>query len=292
VPYPVTFEADYVEKRSRLTTFFRWLLVIPHAIVLAFYAIAAGVVVIIAWFALVFTGRWPRGMYDFVAGFFRYATAVHGYFYLLTDQYPPFGPDVDSYPVRLDIAPPQEEYSRLKVLFRIILAIPPYIIAYAMNIVMQVGAFLAWFAIVVLGRQPKGLQDMIVLGMSYQQRAYAYMALLAEDWPPFTDDATRRVEEPPSFGTLPPTPPAAGSEPEAPAAPASPATSAPEAPYSPPEAPPGTPSGPTPPSAPETPPTAPHGDPLGGEAAPPPPEHTDEDEEPPPGPFGPSSTNP
>jgi hypothetical protein len=292
VPYPVTFEADYVEKRSRLTTFFRWLLVIPHAIVLAFYAIAAGVVVIIAWFALVFTGRWPRGMYDFVAGFFRYATAVHGYFYLLTDDYPPFGPDVDSYPVRLNIAPPQEQYSRLKVLFRIILAIPPYIIAYAMNIVMQVGAFLAWFAIVVLGRQPKGLQDMIVLGMSYQQRAYAYIALLAEDWPPFTDDTTRRVEEPSSFGALPSTPPAAGSAPETSAAPAPPATSAPEAPYSPPEAPPGTPSGPTPPSAPETPPTPPHGDPLGGEAAPPPPERTDEDEEPPPGPFGPSSTNP
>jgi hypothetical protein len=292
VPYPVTFEADYVEKRSRLTTFFRWLLVIPHAIVLVFYAIAAGVVVIIAWFALVFTGRWPRGMYDFVAGFFRYGTAVHGYFYLLTDEYPPFGPDVDSYPVRLNIAAPQEQYSRLKVLFRIILAIPPYIIAYAMNIVMQVGAFLAWFAIVVLGRQPKGLQDMIVLGMSYQQRAYAYMALLAEDWPPFTDDTARRIEEPASFGALPSTPPAAGSGPEAPAAPPPPATSAPEAPYSPPEAPPGTPSGPTPPSAPETPPTAPHGDPLGGEAAPPPRERTDEDEEPPPGPFGPSSTNP
>jgi hypothetical protein len=287
VPYPVTFEADYVEKRSRLTTFFRLLLVIPHVIVLAFYAIAAGVVVIIAWFALVFTGRWPRGMYDFVAGFFRYGTAVHGYFYLLTDQYPPFGPDVDSYPVRLNIAPPQEEYSRLKVLFRIILAIPPYIIAYAMNIVMQVGAFLAWFAIVVLGRQPKGLQDMIVLGMSYQQRAYAYMALLAEDWPPFTDEKPRSIEEPPSFGALPSTPPAAGTASEAPAA-----TSAPEAPYSPPQAPPGTPAEPPPPSAPETPPTQPHGDPLGGEAQPPPPERTDEDEEPPPGPFGPSSTNP
>jgi hypothetical protein len=296
VPYPVTFEADYVEKRSRLTTFFRWLLVIPHVIVLAFYGLAALVVVVVAWFALVFTGRWPRGMYDFVAGAFRYGTAVHGYFYLLTDEYPPFGPDVDSYPVRLNIAPPQEQYSRLKVLFRIILAIPPYIIAYAMNIVMQVGAFLAWFAIIVLGRQPKGLQDMIVLGMSYQQRAYAYMALLAEDWPPFTDDATRRVEEPSSFGALPSTPPAAA--PEAPEAPAwSPpestsAPEAPEAPYSPPEAPPGTPAGPTPPSAPETPPASPHGDPLGGEAAPPAPEPTDEDEEPPPGPFGPSSTNP
>jgi Domain of unknown function (DUF4389) len=293
VAYPVTFEADYVEQRSRLTTFFRLILVIPHAIVVAFYAIAAGVVVIVAWFALVFTGRWPRGMYDFVAGFFRYATAVHGYFYLLTDEYPPFGPDVDSYPVRLNVAPPQDEYSRLKVLFRIILAIPPYIIAYAMNIVMQVGAFLAWFAIVVLGRQPKGLQDMIVLGLSYQQRAYAYMALLAEDWPPFTDDGQRQVEQQaPSFGALPSTPPAADAP--------TPATSA--EPYAPPEAPPGTPAGPTPPSAPETPPAQPHGDPLGGEATPPAPPATppaipptpdrDENDEPPPGPFGPSSTNP
>jgi Domain of unknown function (DUF4389) len=290
VAYPVTFEADYVEKRSRLTTFFRLLLAIPHLIVLTFYALAAGVVVIIAWFALVFTGRWPRGMYDFVAGFFRYGTAVHGYFYLLTDQYPPFGPDVDSYPVRLNVAPPQDEYSRLKVLFRIILAIPPYIIAYAMNIVMQVGAFLAWFAIVVLGRQPKGLQDMIVLGLSYQQRAYTYIALITEDWPPFTDEKPRSIEEPSSFGALPSTPPAAGTAPEAPAEP--PTTSAPEAPYSPPQAPPGTPAEPPPPSAPETPPTQPHGDPLGGEAQPPPPERTDEDEEPPPGPFGPSSTNP
>ena len=68
------------------------------------------------------------------------------------------------YPVDLNIGPPKAEYSRLKVLFRIILVIPVYIIAYAMQIVFEVGALLAWFAILVLGRQPKGLQDMIVLG--------------------------------------------------------------------------------------------------------------------------------
>jgi Domain of unknown function (DUF4389) len=284
VSYPVTFEADYVEQRSRLTTFFRLILVIPQIIVMAFYGFAAIVVVIIAWFALLFTGRWPQGMYDFVAGFFRYSTAVNGYCYLLTDVYPPFGPDVDGYPVRLNIAPPKEKYNRLKVLFRIILAIPPYIISYAMSIVAQIGAFLAWFAIVALGRQPKGLQDMIVLGLSYQQRAYAYMALITEDWPPFTDDATRQVEPAaPAFGALSSTPPAAaGAGPEAPATTTSPTQTLP-----------GTPAGPTAPSAPESPPTT-HGDPLGGEAdttdppSPAPPERDDEDE-PPRGPFGPSN---
>jgi hypothetical protein len=214
VPYPVTFKADYVEKRSRLTTFFRLLLAIPHIIFLYLYGLAAGVVVIISWFALVFTGRYPQGMYDFVAGSLRYSTRVYGYIWLLTDQYPPFSGDpATPYPVDLNIGPPKSEYSRLKVLFRIILAIPVLIIHYAMQIVAELGALIAWFAIVVLGRQPKGLQDMIVLGTSYQQRAYAYLALITEDWPPFTDDTTGgRVEAAPAFGALPSTPPAAGPE--------------------------------------------------------------------------------
>ena len=79
MPYPVTFKADYVEKRSRLTTFFRLILAIPHFIAVFFYFLAAEVVVIIAWFALLFTGRYPQGMYDFVAGSLRYQTRVYGY---------------------------------------------------------------------------------------------------------------------------------------------------------------------------------------------------------------------
>jgi Domain of unknown function (DUF4389) len=214
VPYPVTFKADYVEKRSRLTTFFRLILAIPLVIVAFFYVLAAEIVVIIAWFALLFTGRYPQGMYDFVAGALRYGTRVCGYVFLLTDQYPPFSGDpAIAYPVDLVIAPPKAEYSRLKVLFRIILMIPVYIINYAMQIVAQVGALLAWFAIVILGRQPKGLQDMIALGVSYQQRSYAYFFLLTEDWPPFTDDTTGRTVEPaPAFGALAATPPASGPE--------------------------------------------------------------------------------
>ena len=213
MPYPVTFKADYVEKRSRLTTFFRLILAIPHIIFLYFYGLAAGVVVIVAWFALLFTGRYPQGMYDFVAGSLRYSTRVYGYIWLLTDEYPPFSGSAGTpYPVDLNIGPPKSEYSRLKVLFRIILAIPVLIIHYAMQIVAEVGAFIAWFAIVALGRQPKGLQDMIVLGTSYQQRAYAYLALITEDWPPFTDETTGRVAAAPAFGALASTPPAAGPE--------------------------------------------------------------------------------
>ena len=213
--YPVTFEMDYVEPRSRLTTFFRWLLVIPHLIVLTLWSIVAGLAVLAAWFALVFTARYPQGLYDFVAGFLRYSTRVTGYAYLGVDPYPPFtGGEEHAYPARLNVAPPLERYSRLKAGFRLILAIPIALIVYAMQIVYQVGAFLAWFAILILGRQPKGLQDMIALGVSYQQRAYAYFALITEDWPPFIDRHTELVEPGATFGALPESgPPAAAATP-------------------------------------------------------------------------------
>jgi hypothetical protein len=202
--HPVVFLADYVEQRSRLTTFFRLVLVIPHAIVAFAWSIAAAIAVILAWFALVFTGRWPQGMYAFLAGYIRYVTAVYGYMYLLTDAYPPFSGATDAYPVRLAVAPPRERYSRMKALFRIVLAIPVLIISYAMQIVAQIGAFLSWFAIVALGRQPRGLQEMTSLGLSYQQRSLAYVLLVTEDWPPFTEQGVVLEEAPPPSGWLPP----------------------------------------------------------------------------------------
>jgi hypothetical protein len=200
------FEAQYVEKRSRLTTFFRAILAIPHFIVLSLWGLVAGLAVIVAWFALLFTGRYPQSLYDFVAGFQRYSTAAYGYFGLLTDQYPPFSGDTDSYPIHLRMPPAKAEYNRLKVLFRIILAIPVLIITYAMQIVWEIGSLLAWFVIVVLGKQPKGLQDMIVLGLSYQQRGGAYILLLTEDWPPFTDPEGGSIEGSTTGSGLPPAP--------------------------------------------------------------------------------------
>jgi hypothetical protein len=69
----------------------KWLLAIPHYVVLASLDIAAVVVVIVAWFAILFTGRYPRGMFDFVQGVIRWHNRVVGYaFTLVTDRYPPF----------------------------------------------------------------------------------------------------------------------------------------------------------------------------------------------------------
>jgi hypothetical protein len=88
--YPITLDVEYPKRLSRLTTFFRGIMIIPQYIVLFFIEIAAGVVLFISWWAILFIGRYPKWAFDFVAGYLRWATRVNGYYLLLTDKYPPF----------------------------------------------------------------------------------------------------------------------------------------------------------------------------------------------------------
>ena len=190
--YPVTFEADYVEQRSRLTTFFRLILAIPVAIVLYLYGIITLFAVVIAWFAIVFTARMPAAIYDFIAGYLRCLTRVTAYAALLSDPYPPFnGSPAADYPVRLQFAGPPEAYSRLKTLLRLILAIPVMVLRYVMGLLLEVGAVAAWFVILFTGKMPRGLFDLMVLANSYTARSDAYLFLLTETYPPFQDEQTR-----------------------------------------------------------------------------------------------------
>jgi hypothetical protein len=92
---PVRVSVDYPEKVSRglliLRLLLGWLYVlIPHGICLFFYGIAALIVIVIAWFAALFTGKYPRGMFDFVVGLYRWQMRVNAYMLFLTDSYPPF----------------------------------------------------------------------------------------------------------------------------------------------------------------------------------------------------------
>ncbi|HEV3319109.1 MAG TPA: DUF4389 domain-containing protein [Solirubrobacteraceae bacterium] len=211
--YPVTFQADYVEPRNRLTTFFRLILAIPLVIWLVLYGIVAELAIIVAWFAIVITGDYPRGLYDFVAGFTRFATRTLAYTYLLCDPYPSFGGSDDpTYPVRMEFER-LEQYSRLKTLLRIILAIPILIVRYVMGLLLEIGAVAAWFVILVTGKMPRGLFDLMVLANSYTARSDAYIYLLSETYPPFQDEQTRAA------GTqTPPAPPAPPSAPDYPSA--------------------------------------------------------------------------
>jgi hypothetical protein len=90
--YPVRYDVEYPDRKlNRLTTFFRLFTIIPIAIVLGSVSGGAYVAVVIAWFAILFTGRYPRPLFDFVVGVYRWAIRVVAYaFVLTTDRYPPF----------------------------------------------------------------------------------------------------------------------------------------------------------------------------------------------------------
>ncbi|HVC08054.1 MAG TPA: DUF4389 domain-containing protein [Solirubrobacterales bacterium] len=202
--YPVTFEANYVERRNRLTTFFRLILAIPLTIWLYVYEIVASIALVIAWFAIVITGNYPRGLYDFVAGFVRFLARFTAYTVLLCDPYPSFGGSDDpAYPVRMDFQR-LESYSRAKTFFRIILAIPILVLRYVMALLLEIGAIAAWIVIVITGKMPRGLFDLMVLANSYCARSDAYVCLLSETYPPFQDEQTRAAGTPdPPAGQMP-----------------------------------------------------------------------------------------
>jgi Domain of unknown function (DUF4389) len=190
MPYPVSFQADYTEHQSRATTFFRGLLIIPLLLWLYVYSIAYYVVLILAWFALLFTGRFPTGMYGFIAGYVRFAGRYVAYQHLLTDRYPSFmgAPDAN-YPVRIEFAEPLPKYSRLKVFFRGLLGFPlAVLVSYGVSLVIAVASVGAWFMIVFTGRLSRNLHDILLISTAYALRATAYFSLLTETYPPYASD--------------------------------------------------------------------------------------------------------
>jgi hypothetical protein len=210
--YPVSYATDpALEGRNRLTTFFRLLVAIPWQIVLGIYGIGAYIAAIIAWFAIVFTGKYPEGLYNFNAGFLRMASRTNAFTYLLTDEYPPFGgEDAPQYPVRVGVPEPLGMYDRLKTGLRFIFGIPVYLLAIVQSIIFQVCALIGWFAIVFTGKLSEGLFNPMRSANAYLTRAGAYFLLMTEDWPPFSmeegaaqpagqipTEAASRQEQPP-----------------------------------------------------------------------------------------------
>jgi hypothetical protein len=183
------FESDFVEERSRLTTFFRLIMAIPHIIWLYIYGTLSAFAALFAWFAIIFTARYPKGLYDFVAGYNRWMVQLSGYVLLLTDNYPPFWGNVeDDYPVRLRFTGPLEKYSRAKAFFRIIIALPVVmLLSYVIQPLLGLAVIGAWFVILILGRQPRGLQETLEVGLAYTTRANAYLSLLTETYPPLLE---------------------------------------------------------------------------------------------------------
>ncbi|HEU0021845.1 MAG TPA: DUF4389 domain-containing protein [Dehalococcoidia bacterium] len=194
-PYPVSVEAEPGESLSRWLWLVKWILAIPHFIILIFLWIAFFIITIVAFLAILFTGRYPRGMFDFNVGVMRWTWRVGYYSYgaLATDQYPPFSLEPRDYPATLEVEYP-EQLSRGLVLVKWwLLAIPHYLVlvffqggtGFRFGGLQLVLVIFAGVALLFTGRYPRDLFDLI-LGMSrWSLRVLAYTSLMRDEYPPF-----------------------------------------------------------------------------------------------------------
>jgi hypothetical protein len=190
-PHPVAFDVAYPEHLSRIKIFFKIFLAIPQLIVLYLLFIPLGVLTFLAWFAILFTGRYPKGFFDFTSGVLRWMANVTAYCVLLRDEYPPFSWEPGVYPLQLDIPYP-ERLSRLRLFFRIFAVVPNQFVFYFVQQAALFTTFLSWFAILFTGRYPRGLFKFSVGTLRWYERQAAYIYLLRDEYPPYSINADAR----------------------------------------------------------------------------------------------------
>jgi len=186
--YPIGLNVADPAPQSRLTVFFRIFMIIPHEIILYFLNIAAQVVLLIAWFAILFTGRYPAGLLNFTCGYIRWTTRVNGYAYLLTGAYPPFSLGTDEYAIRVDCEGQVEGRNRLTTFWpiRFIMAIPHFIVLAILAIVAFVLIVVAWLIALFTGSVPAGLHNFLAGFLRWYTRVNAYVLLVTDQYPPFS----------------------------------------------------------------------------------------------------------
>jgi hypothetical protein len=211
--------------QNRWTVGFRVILAIPQFIVLDILFIAFFFVLVIGWFAALFTGRLPEWAHTFLGGVIRWYARVAAYIFLLTDRYPPFSLDDVEYPVR-PILPGRGPLNRVSVFFRIILAVPAAvfyeIVLYGLTVPLL---FFMWIVVLFRGSMPPALYDAYAALLRYQVRFHSWFSMLTSEyaWGMLGD-----FVPPPAAATQPlpaasPTPTFPTPPPTAPTAPASPA---------------------------------------------------------------------
>jgi len=209
--YPAMLEAVLDEPLSPALWLVKWFLAIPHYVVLAFLWAGFALLSVVAWIAILSTGRYPRGLFDFNVGVIRWTWRVAYYAYsgLGTDRYPPFTLQDAAYPASFSVPYPEQLSRGLALVKWWLLAIPHYIIVGALTsgIVLWsseaaaasgdagtwqagigfIGALVlvAGFSLLFTGRYPRGLFDLIMGLNRWAFRVFAYAALMTDEYPPF-----------------------------------------------------------------------------------------------------------
>jgi uncharacterized protein DUF4389 len=203
--YPVVVNVEPLRaNRNRLTVAFRLLLAIPHLILVGGVGFSASsrfartgfgsetgllgavafVLAIVSWFTIVFAGSHIVGIRQFTTFYMRWRVRALAYLMLLQDQYPPFG-DAE-YPATLTVTDPAGRRDRLTVFFRLLLAIPQFIVLFFIVFAWWITAIVSWFLILFTGEYPGGLYEFGIGTLRWLLRVEAYVLLLVDDYPPFS----------------------------------------------------------------------------------------------------------
>lgn len=208
-PHPVRLVVTDDLRRRRLTVLFRLLLAIPHLLWLGLFGVAAFTLAFVVWLAVLFERRAPATLHGFLASYVRYSTHLTAYLCLAADPYPGFTGGT-SYPVDVAIDPPARQ-GRLGAAFRLLLAIPAFVLTAALagssalglslgtwlfaGLATTVGV-LGWFASLARGRMPRGMRDATTYAIGYGSQTLAYMLLVTGRYP---NASPGRVDPPPEL---------------------------------------------------------------------------------------------
>jgi hypothetical protein len=190
-PYPVQVDAERQDEYHRFLPLVKWLLAIPHYLVLLVLGIGVFFAKIIAFFAVLFTRNYPEGIFNFVTGVLRWSWNVTAYVYLLTDRYPPFSLEEQAdYPARLAIEYPSEGVDRWRPLVHWLLIIPYAIVAGVLVWVAGIVALIGVFVILFTKELPEGMFKLILIPYRWQFRSTAYAFFMVTRYPPFEWEET------------------------------------------------------------------------------------------------------
>lgn len=183
--YPVNYDVEYDSELNRWLPLIKWLLIIPQILVIYFVGIVASLLIFIAFFAILFTRKFPKGMFDFVLGYARWTANIGAYYGLMRDEYPPFSVDAGKYPVTLEAEYP-EQLNRWLPLIKWLLIIPHLLVLMILWIIASFMYIIIFFAILFTKTFPKGMFDFIVGVNRWTYRVNVYLYLMRDEYPPFS----------------------------------------------------------------------------------------------------------
>jgi Domain of unknown function (DUF4389) len=184
--YPARVEIAYQEPLNRWLPLVKWLLAIPHYIMLFILYFAAWFGLIGAFFVVLFTRRYPPALFQFFVGVMRWHERVTAYVLLMTDKYPAFALEpMPEDTVTVDVDYPEDGVDRWRPLVAWLLAIPYLFAAAVIAYIAEVLVFFAFFAILFTRKFPRGMFDIVLVSQRWSVRGYAYAAFMVTRYPPF-----------------------------------------------------------------------------------------------------------